>query len=74
MVPEAIRKYALARKCSVCGAGPNEECRAPQLTTRAAARDRRRAEFGAPPATEPPAMHGRRLDLGARAWRKAGQP
>jgi len=63
-----VYDYALARRCTQCGAQPGLPCNAPRKQDELAARNRARAQTGQPPLElDPLAMlHVARVDAGNR--------
>lgn len=61
-------EYALARRCTGCGAEPGLPCNAPRKHDDIAGRNRIRAEVGRPPVELDPLhlLHAVRVDAGSR--------
>jgi hypothetical protein len=63
-----LHAYALAHRCSSCGAEPGADCDAPMRNASLAKVDRTRQQFGLEPVTHDPLkrMHAPRIDAGHR--------
>lgn len=66
----SVHEYALARRCSTCGAQPGQPCDAPRKQGAVEQRDRVRAQVGAEPLPTDPLhlMHAQRFDAGSRHY------
>lgn len=66
--PPPLHAYALAHRCTNCGAEPGQQCNAPNKSKRLARADRIRAELGMDPFEHDPTerMHAARYDAGNR--------
>lgn len=64
----SVYEYALARRCTSCGAEPGLPCNAPRKHDDIAARNRIRAQTGRPPVELDPLqlLHAVRADAGGR--------
>lgn len=67
-----LHAYALAHRCTTCGAQPGEPCNAPRKNASLARVDAIRARFGDAPMEHDPLdrMHGPRQDAGLRHYRR----
>jgi hypothetical protein len=67
-----LHVYALAHRCSTCGAEPGQPCDAPRKTASIAQMDAVREQVGQPPLERPPtdAMHATRQDAGIRHYQR----
>ncbi|MEY9997348.1 hypothetical protein ABIE67_009467 [Streptomyces sp. V4I8] len=61
----SLYEYALARRCTNCGAQPGLPCEAPRKQDEIAGRNRIRAMVGQPPVEVNP-LHTVRVDAGSR--------
>jgi hypothetical protein len=63
-----VHVYALAHRCSTCGAPPGQACDAPQKQAAIDARNAVREQVGQPALETDPLhlMHARRIDAGSR--------
>lgn len=67
-----VHEYALAHRCSHCGARPGVPCDAPRKQDARALRDRIRELTGQPPLEPDPLalMHSQRIDAGNRHYER----
>jgi len=67
-----LHVYALAHRCTTCGAEPGEQCNAPNKNGRLVRADRIRTEMGMDPIEHDPAhrMHATRQQAGLRHKRR----
>lgn len=63
-----LHEYALAHRCSTCGARPGQPCDAPQKKAEIDGRNAVRDQVGRPPLEADPLhlMHAARVDAGRR--------
>lgn len=63
-----LHQYALAHRCTTCGAQPGQPCDAPQKQAGIDGRNAIREQVGQPPLETDPLhlMHVRRVDAGSR--------